>query len=167
MKIKSFAFILILSTGLIASINGFAQVRISEGCNRLNEPDLDGQYFAPDPLIQLPFFANERIVVSAGAPEVDGVSTKIDLFVPFVVDTDGFPGTVSHLFLTDYPDETDNIVHWGTDGGLPTWTVECFPAGAPTPTPSASIPTLNWQGIAMLILVLVGFAYYRSRKIST
>jgi hypothetical protein len=32
---------------------------------------------------------------------------------------------------------------------------------------SSSIPTLNWLGIAILVTLLAGFAYYRSRKTAT
>jgi hypothetical protein len=48
---------------------------------------------------------------------------------------------------------------WGGDLGA--WIVE---GEAPSATP---VPTLNWQGIILLVTLMAGFSYYWRRKITS
>ena len=165
MKIKFFAPILILALGLITTAEGLAQEQISEICRAINNNSGPSEQKYRAALMDLSeFFAGERIVVSSGAP-FDGTPTQTELSIDIteIVDTDGFPGTVSYQFLVD-----ESVrVGWEVSGPVypnVTWTIDCYPDELPTLTPTP-IPTLNWQGLALLVMLLMGFTHYRRRKI--
>jgi hypothetical protein len=73
-----------------------------------------------------------------------------------------FPHSASNIVLdfTSLQNQTPGDEGWGLDN-----VVVSANSVAPAPIQTANpIPTLNWLGIAVLVMLLAGFAYYRSRK---
>ena len=162
MSVKSITLALVLALGLTTGTSGVAQTGLSEGCDYVNNDFYDAAYGDSGWNLR-DFAANEKIVVTAAAPIINGTPTKISFYLDNVeVDTDGFPGTVSYQVLADGP----VLPSWDIDSGTVTWTAECF-ADEPPPSSATPVPTLSWQGIALLITLLAGFAYYRRRNFIT
>ena len=162
MNVKSITLALVLALGLTTGASGVAQTGLSEGCDYVNNNFFDAEYGSSGSNARV-FAANETIVVSATAPIVTGTPTKISFFLNSTeIDTDGFPGTVSYKILSD----GSPLPSWFVDNGVVNWTAECF-ADEPPSSSSTPIPTLGWQGIALLATLLAGFAYYRRRNVIT
>jgi hypothetical protein len=162
MSIKSITLAFVMAMGLTTSAGGVAQTGLSEGCDYVNNDFYDAAY-GDSGSNDRDFAANEIIIVSATTPIITGTPTTISFFVNGIeVDTDGFPGTVSYRVLADGP----VLPSWRIDNANVSWTAECF-AGEPLPSVATPIPTLGWQGIALLATLLAGFAYYRRRKVIT
>jgi hypothetical protein len=162
MKIRLLALTLVMTTGVFTSSNGFA-VDFPEGCDRLNQSDLDGLYSHLVPDVFFGMKAGETISISANTPTSSGTPTDIILSVDeSQVDSDVFPGALSHQFLTDGLFE----IQWTGSPGNSTWSVECELIDVVTPViPVIPVPTLSWQGIAVLVTLLTGIAFYRRRKL--
>lgn len=159
MKISSFARAFLFATGLILTNVGFAQSPFSQGCNGINNPDFDAQYADTNPG-PWAFNADETIQMTAGPPDSTG-QTNVRLYVDSdLVDSVTFPGTVSYTFPTNMTVD----VEWITSNNA-TWVVECSVESTPPPSSSnTSIPTLNRIGIAVLVALLAGFAFFTTRK---
>ena len=165
MKFKSIVFYLVFVSGLATSTSGITQVQIAAGCDYLNNQEVES-YSSTRGILK--FYAGERIVISSGLPANSGTPvTTILSLDSVVVDTDGFPGTVSHTFLVDRAVQ----ILWAIEGSNPynggnvTWTTDCNTGDVIyVPQYPNAIPTLNWQGVAVLITLLTGFAYYHRRK---
>ena len=165
MKFKSIVFYLVFASGLATSTSGITQVQIEAGCDFLRNQEVDSYSSTYG---TLEFNAGERIVISSGLPANSGTPiTTILSLDSVVVDTDGFPGTVSYKFLVD---RTVQIL-WAIEGSNPynggnvTWTTDCIADDVVyVPYNSTGIPTLKWQGVAVLITLLTGFAYYHRGK---
>jgi len=162
MNIKSITLALVMALGLTTSASGVAQVQLSDGCDFVNSDIFDAQYGSVGPIMRV-FATNERILLSTASPISTGTPTTTSLFINSTeVDTDGFPGTVSYQFLGDGSAQVD----WEIDSGNVTWTAECF-VDDPPPSSATPIPTLGWQGLALLATLLAGFTYYRRRNFIT
>lgn len=161
MGIKHLAFSLVLIMGLIICTGGEAQVAASRGCDVINGDFFDGEYNSGQ--MQKDFFSGERLEFNSAAPVTSGEPTETRLLVNSVlVDSDGFPGTVTYQFTSD----ENAFIQWGVTGTVQ-WTSRCFPATDAQPGTATPIPTLSWQGIMVLVALLMGFGYYRRRKITS
>ena len=159
MGIKHLVLALVLTMGLITSTGGEAQVAVSRGCDVINSDFFDDEYNGGQ--TQKDFFSGERLEFTSAAPVTSGEPTETRLFINSVqVDSDGFPGTVTYQFTSD----ENAVIQWSVNGGTVQWTASCFAAAEPET--AAPIPALNWQGIAVLVAFLTGFAYYRRRKVT-
>lgn len=158
MKIRPLVIVLIL--GLI-SIDGFAQAAPLSGCEAFRDTasfSVSVWYIPGD----YQFYAGETLFVSV-TPPVVGSPTLVELIFGYA--TPGFsvmasttvPGIMSYTF------PANELV---TNLGLQTFP---FPDSVTVKfscvKPATPVPTLNWQGIAALVTLLTGFAYYRRRKV--
>jgi uncharacterized repeat protein (TIGR01451 family) len=108
---------------------GPANAAPSEGCTLINGPSVDGVYnsaFAEP----RSYMAGETILVTAGSPD-SGLTSAISLRVgvdnpPPVVDTDGFPGSLTYTI----PADGSYALGWAADVGNVTWSVSCTPLQA-------------------------------------
>ena len=114
---------------------GSAGTVLSEGCNALNDPDLDGQYQGANTVGQ--FLAGEEITVSAGEP-VEGPAPFTRLLINAVDGVSGgFPATLSYTVPADGSYSVEWFVIFATTGNA-TWMVSCTPA--PPPTTTTTLP---------------------------
>lgn len=111
---------------------------LSQGCARLHSEFDGGPYAGVEGAGILHIAAGEKLTISAGPP-FNGTPTEVRLDVydhvfndsgGVVLDHDtrtttGFPGTLTHIFMT----EGDYIANWHVlPGANATWTVDCGPA---------------------------------------
>jgi hypothetical protein len=98
----------------------------SEGCNAVNNPELDSRYVAAFVATRR-FLAGETLTMTAAQSEGDPTVVRLRLNGA-EVDSTPFPGTVTHTFATD----TEVSVEWRVDGFVSAlWTVSCDPPPVP------------------------------------
>ena len=119
---------ILAAVGLNAS-PAAAQAGSSPGCQNLNDPSLDDQYFGRQSAAPTQHFAGETITFTASTP-VNGPTPTAVIFeqpIGTVIATSPFPGTVSYT----YPADAITTISWyvNTNSSV-TWTVTCTPAPA-------------------------------------
>lgn len=161
MRISAFVQVSVITIGLILANVGFAQSQLSQGCSGINNPQFDGQYADTNPG-PWAFNAGDSLQMTASPPDSTG-QVNVELFVNGnLVDSVPFPGTVAYTFTTDMTVD----VKWITFNNA-TWVVDCFADSPPPPSAplsSSPVPTLGQLGMAVLAILLAGFAFYHLRR---
>lgn len=162
MTLKKILLLSFIASILGLSINANAQDAPSEGCGILNGIDLA----ALNPISSIlgggprNFFSGDTIVATVAPPTASGTPTGVQLEVDtIVVDSDGFPGSVTYVFPADGDFEVDLILN--TLPAQATWTITC---GQP-PTAAAPVPTMSVWALGVLIGLtgLIGFNRRRTK----
>ena len=149
---KILVSLLLMISILGFSVQGGAQSAASEGCDIINGVDLPavnptGNIFG----ISREYFAGDTILATISPPIGNGTPTSVELQVDGnVVDSDGFPGSVTYVFPSDGSFDVDFIL----DTGQASWTLTCG-------QPPQAVPAVPFYGLALTILGLLLLASRR------
>jgi hypothetical protein len=135
------------------SAQGGAQSAASEGCNIINGVDLPALNPTGNIIgISRAYFAGDTILATISPPTGSGTPTSVELQVDgSVVDSDGFPGSVTYVFPSDGSFDVDFIL----DNGQASWTLTCG-------QPPQAVPTMPIYG---LVLTILGLLLVASRRL--
>lgn len=148
-QIRVVARVMVVSLPMIAGCIAVGPVAhaeaLSDGCAAANSPEYDGLYASGAAGNGAAFFhAGEVVVAQASEPTSFGTPTEIAMrvsddppaFEVVVVDTDGFPGTVTYAI----PADGTYLVNWTSFDANVTWTVNCTAPPPPADEDGDSVP---------------------------